>query len=155
MIWVTSTWKKELCSPSKTLRAKSCDPCHKSWLSFGPALYNIASMPSIDHDFLRAALAGYQHHLAELHQRVHDIQARLGSTDDGATAPPKRRTMSKAARRKIAAAQKKRWAKAKQGKAGPAKPKRKMSAAARKAIGDAARKRWALVRAGQKGKRGK
>ena len=112
-------------------------------------------MPPTDHNLFQAALAGYLHHLAEINQRITDLRRRLGNTADGAAATPTRRTMSKAARRKIATAQKKRWAAVKQAKAEPAKPKRKMSAAARKRIGDAARKRRAKVRAKQKVKLGK
>lgn len=73
-----------------------------------------------------------------------------------------RRTMSPAARARIAAAQRARWAKQKGGKpeaskaasngssTAPSKPKRKMSAAGRKAIADAARKRWAAAKASGK-----
>ena len=57
------------------------------------------------------------------------------------------RSMTLAARKKIAVAQKKRWMAVKSKKVEPEKPKRKMSAAARKRIGDAARKRWALLKA--------
>jgi hypothetical protein len=59
-----------------------------------------------------------------------------------------RRTVSAAARRKMAAAQRARWAKAK-GAAGPA-PVRTMSQAARKKIAAAQRARWARVRGQQK-----
>ena len=70
-----------------------------------------------------------------------------------------KRTMSPAARARIAAAQKARWAKQKGGKTespkaasngASVKPKRKMSAAGRKAIADAARKRWATAKAAGK-----
>jgi hypothetical protein len=55
--------------------------------------------------------------------------------------------MSAAAREKIAAAQRKRWAAAK-GEVGPtAKPKRKLSEAGRAAIIAATKKRWAAKRA--------
>jgi hypothetical protein len=66
--------------------------------------------------------------------------------------------MSAAGRRRIAAAQKKRWAALKAHAKIAAKPaapkKRKMSAAARKRIGEATRKRWAALRkaGGKKGK---
>jgi len=62
-------------------------------------------------------------------------------------APVKKRTMSAAGRKRIAAAQRKRWAAQKT--AGPAAPakKRHMSAAGRKRIAEAARKRWAALRA--------
>ena len=112
-------------------------------------------MPPTDHDFLRAALIGYEQHLDEINRRITELRARLGNTADGAAAPPKRRTMTLAGRRKIAAAQRKRWAELKSKKAAQEKPKRKMSAAARKLIGDAARKRWALLKAKKKGKQAK
>ena len=118
-------------------------------------LYNRFSMPATDHNFLQAALAGYQHHLADINQRITDLRRRLGNTTGGAATPPNRHAMSQAARRKIAAAQRKRWAELKGKKAEPVEPKRKMSVAARKRIGDAARKRWALLKAKQKGKQAK
>lgn len=68
----------------------------------------------------------------------------------GANQPRVRRTMSLAARKKIAAAQRKRWAAQK--KATPAKeaasakkatPARHMSAATRKRLSELAKKRWA------------
>jgi hypothetical protein len=55
------------------------------------------------------------------------------------------RTMSAAGRRKIAAAQRARWAKVK-GKAAVVTPKRTMSAASRRKIAAAQRRRWAKVR---------
>jgi hypothetical protein len=57
--------------------------------------------------------------------------------------------MSAAARRKIAAAQKARWAKVKDGKSEKPglKPKRKMSAAGRARIAAAAKARWAKAKA--------
>jgi hypothetical protein len=72
----------------------------------------------------------------------------LGAPNDR-TAPARTRTMSAAARRKIAAAQKARWAKVKDGKSEKPghKPKRKMSAAGRARIAAAARARWAKAKA--------
>jgi len=62
--------------------------------------------------------------------------------------------MSAAARAKIAAAQRARWAKVKASKSqsgnGNAAPKRAISAAARKRMAVAQRARWAKVRAGKK-----
>jgi hypothetical protein len=55
--------------------------------------------------------------------------------------------MSASARRRIAAAQRKRWAAVKNAKAAPPKPKHKLSAAGRRAIIEATKKRWAAVRA--------
>jgi hypothetical protein len=59
-----------------------------------------------------------------------------------------KRTLSGAARERIAAAQRARWAKAKGAKASP--PKRTMSQAARNRIAAAQRARWAKSRAQQK-----
>lgn len=68
------------------------------------------------------------------------------------SAPATKRTMSRAAKAKIAAAQKARWAKVKV--ESPAKPttkkKRTMSAAGRAKIAAAAKKRWAKAKAAGK-----
>jgi hypothetical protein len=72
--------------------------------------------------------------------------SRLLVTSDGRTTQAGSRTMSAAARRKIAAAQKTRWAKVKSEKPGQ-KPKRKMSAAGRARIAAAAKARWAKAKA--------
>ena len=86
-----------------------------------------------------------------LKQQIEKLQARLEALASGASAPlgrpaKKKWTMSAAARRKIAAAQRARWAKVK-GTTKPAKKKRTMSAAARAKIAAAARARWAKYRA--------
>ena len=86
-----------------------------------------------------------------LKQQIEKLQARLEALATGASAPlgrpaKKKWTMSAAARRKIAAAQRARWAKVK-GTTKPAKKKRTMSAAARAKIAAAARARWAKYRA--------
>ena len=75
--------------------------------------------------------------------------SRLLATSDDRKAPAGSRTMSAAARRKIAAAQRARWAKVKGGKSEKPdqKPKRKMSAAGRKKIAAAAKARWARAKA--------
>ncbi len=57
-----------------------------------------------------------------------------------------KRTMSVAGRKRIAAAQRKRWAKQRAGSK-PVKPNRTMSAAARRKIAAAQRGRWAKIRA--------
>lgn len=113
----------------------------------------------IDKDLLAMALVGYKAEIARIEAAMAELKARLGSgpADSPAVNPPGKRTLSASARRRIAAAQKKRWAVIKNAKATPPaeKPKRKMSAAARKRIGDAARKRWADLRkaTGKKGKK--
>jgi len=85
-------------------------------------------------------------------ERVAKVDAKLSAFESGTpvAAVAGKRTMSPAARAKIAAAQKKRWAKINKGKkaAKPvAKKKWKMSAAGRAAIAAAAKARWAKVRA--------
>jgi hypothetical protein len=65
-------------------------------------------------------------------------------TYTGAKPTGRRRTMPASARRKIALAQKARWAKQK------GKPRRTMSAAGRRRIAAAQRARWAKVKAQQK-----
>jgi hypothetical protein len=78
----------------------------------------------MDHSILQAALIGYQHQLAQARTAVADIEkqlggrgpARLRATAEEPESRP-RRTMSAAARKRIADAQKKRWAAYKKQKA--------------------------------------
>ena len=109
-----------------------------------------------DYELLRVALAGGEAEIARINAAIREIQAQLGhrvpgrprASTDGAVAPAKR-VMSAAARKRIAAAQRKRWAELKKSQAqakAAAPKKRKLSAAARKKMGDAARKRWAAQR---------
>ena len=86
-----------------------------------------------------------------LKQQIEKLSAKLETLAGGSSAavgkPAKKKwTMSAAARAKIAAAQRARWAKTK-GAAKPAKKKRTMSPAARAKIAAAARARWAKFRA--------
>ena len=90
---------------------------------------------------------------ADLKDKIETLQeelSRLLGSTDGAAAPRKRRKMSAAGRRKIAAAARARWAKVK-GRKSAAKPvkkaRRKMSAAARAKIAAAAKARWAKAKA--------
>jgi len=80
----------------------------------------------------------------ELHRVSAALTAFVGTYSG--TKPTRGGTMSAAGRRRIAAAQRARWAKQKQTKKAQ-NPRRTMSAAARKRIGDATRARWAKVRA--------
>ena len=103
-----------------------------------------------DTSLLAMALVGYEAEKAKIDEAIREIRSQIGQRGPGrpatgATTPPKWR-LSAAARARIAAAQRKRWAAIKKAQAESAKPKRKLSAAARKSIGDAARKRWAAVR---------
>lgn len=75
----------------------------------------------------------------------------LSSVNGDYTAPEKRagKHMSAAARAKISAAQKARWAKSKS-ISNNAPKRRTLSAAARKRIADAQKKRWAKFKSSQK-----
>lgn len=104
-------------------------------------LLNVSS-----HD-LRKAIA--------LKERIEELQSEVQRLLGGASAAKPtpaagKRTMSPAARARIAAAQRARWAKLRGGKAkvssAPAKGKRKMSAAARAKLAAIARARWAKVK---------
>jgi len=114
-----------------------------------------------DTSLLQAALIGYEQMKREVEEKITSLRNRLGS-GGMAAAPVARRSMSAGARKKIAAAQKKRWAlaKAKQVQPEPAKPnvanlktakpKRTMSAAGRRRIAVAQKKRWAALKAKKK-----
>jgi hypothetical protein len=99
-----------------------------------------------------------QQSLSQVDARIAELQSRLSGRASTNTAAPaagggnRGRTMSPAARRRIALAQKKRWAKYKAEHSGAAKPKaqkRKLSAAGRARIVAATRKRWAAYRKAQ------
>ena len=79
----------------------------------------------------------------------HELAGILGESHTAAaTGHGGRRKMSAAARAKIGAAQRARWAKHKKSTAtGAVKPRRKMSAASRAKIAAAARARWAKAKA--------
>ena len=112
-----------------------------------------------DSQMLRAALVGYQYQLSYIASKMAEIQKQIGGKHVSASAEPivKRRALSAAARRRIGAAQRKRWAAfhAAQGptaKAVPARAakragKRRLSAEGRRRIAEAAKKRWSAIRA--------
>jgi hypothetical protein len=73
---------------------------------------------------LEAALIGYQHQAEQIAEKIAEIRRQLGgkpsAAPKAAAGHGKKRSMSAAARKRIAAAQKKRWAeyhKQKEGKA--------------------------------------
>jgi hypothetical protein len=109
-------------------------------------------------ELLAAALIGYQAQLRAVDEKIHEIRSEISGSgavavvSDGATPAPtgKRSTMSAAAKARIAAAQRKRWAayhKEQKPTAPVKKAKRIFSAAAKKRIADATKKRWAAYRA--------
>ncbi len=110
----------------------------------------------VDQGLLEAALIGYQAQLTTITGHIAELKSRLGGTApaQGAGGPAastmKPRKMSAAAKRRIAAAQRKRWAEYHRTRgAAPAKKakKRNMSSAARERIAAATRKRWIAYRA--------
>jgi hypothetical protein len=123
-----------------------------------------------DNTLLEMAIVGYQREVEKISAKIADIKAQLGQIGPGRpkatadtvaaatgtdrAAPQKRRTISKAGRARIAAAQRARWAAQKRQQAQPAQPakpkKRKLSAAGLKAIREATKKRWAAYRKAKK-----
>ena len=79
---------------------------------------------SHDQNMLAMALIGYEVEKKKIEERIKEIRARLGGSKLAAKAgaveageAPKRRKLSKAARKRISAAQKKRWAEQRKGTA--------------------------------------
>ncbi len=109
--------------------------------------------PSASKELLHAALGGLEYQVGELDRRIAEIKTELGtarvsSPRTGEDKPlRKRRPLSAATKKRMAAAQRKRWAQAKHAAPAPQRAKRKMSAAGRKRIIEATKKRWAAWRA--------
>ena len=116
-------------------------------------------MPTkLDNEILAAAIEGFEAQKKHIDTQIAEIRQKLGggSAEPAATPEPgrKRRKMRAAGRKRIAEAQRKRWAAsrkesapAKAAKPEAQKPKRRLSAASRKRIIEATKKRWAAVRA--------
>ena len=122
----------------------------------GPSiLATIHYMPpslTIDSSILGAALIGYQRQRDEIDARMAEIRRQIGGQTPQASAAegeaPTKRVVGAAGRRRMAAAQRKRWAELKNAKEAPAPAKkRRLSAAGRKRIIEATKKRWAEARA--------
>ncbi|HLY19664.1 MAG TPA: hypothetical protein VKR61_20700 [Bryobacteraceae bacterium] len=114
-----------------------------------------------DTEILEAALVGFERKRTEIEEKIADLRGRIGgqpaASDGIPAAAGKRRKLSAGARRRIALAQKKRWAAFKSGHATVAtpkakKPKRVLSAAGRARIIAATKKRWAAFRKSKAGK---
>jgi len=111
-------------------------------------------------EILTAAIEGFQEQKKRLDAQIAELRQMLdaGSMDNVTPRAPKpRRKMSAAARKRIATAQRARWAASREEsgtapKSGPAttQKKRKLSAAGRRAIIEATKRRWAAFRAAQK-----
>lgn len=116
----------------------------------------------LSNDLISAAIEGFEAQKRRLDEQIRELRAMLPSNGARAGAsvgtaapsrgPRKRRRMSADARRRIAEAQRKRWAaiRNQSGTTAPMKQrsraKRKLSAAGRKRIIEANRKRWAATR---------
>jgi len=105
---------------------------------------NLTTLTSADLAKITKLLSAKESLLA----KVAEIDKSLTAFESGKPVVKKSK-MSAAARKRIAAAQKKRWAKIKKGKkaAEPVAKKRKMSAAGRAAISAAAKAMWAKKKA--------
>ena len=109
-------------------------------------------------NLINAAIEGFESQKRRIDEQIAELRAMLSggraeATTVAESSPRKRRTLSAAARMRIADAQRKRWA-ATRKESEPAadveaaKPKRrKLSAAGRRNIVAATKKRWAAVRA--------
>ena len=107
-------------------------------------------------EVLEAALFGLERQRSEIEEKMAELRRQIGGDRagqprrasvkvDSAAPAVKKRRLSAAARRRIAEAQRKRWAAIK--KAASAPKKRRISAAGRARIIAATRKRWAAFHA--------
>ena len=110
----------------------------------------------IDRSLLEAALVGFSHKLGDVTLKIAEIKRMLGVRQAAkpSRTQGKRKPLSAAARARIGAAQKARWAAQKKQQTQTATPanqptrkKRKISPAARKRMSEATRERWAEYRA--------
>jgi len=110
-------------------------------------------------EIIHAAIEGFESQKRRIDSQIEELRQLLngGSAEPGAESgsPARKRKISAAGRRRMAAAQKARWAKIRgeadgqpsSAQAVAPKPRRKLSAAGRKAISEATKRRWALKRA--------
>jgi hypothetical protein len=114
-----------------------------------------STRPPFDDDTLQAALIGYQQQLSVIVQRIAEVRARLGGRysaaftapeQDGPAPARKKRTMSEAAKRRIAAGQKKRWAAVKAARKAEAAKKQGSGKAKAKAARGASSSRQAAAK---------
>jgi len=110
-------------------------------------------MPTkLNPEIIEAAIDGFEEQKKRLNAQIAELRQMLSPAADGsAPSRQKRRRLSAAARARIAAAQRKRWAESRTGSgaASPNKPaakKRRLSAAGRRAIAEATKRRWAAFR---------
>jgi hypothetical protein len=115
----------------------------------------------LSNTIIEAAIYGFEAQKRALDTQIADLRAMLNGTAQTASAEvaAPRRKLSASARKKMADAQRRRWAALKGQSAAeapaaePKKAKRKMSAAGKAAIAAATKKRWAAFRAAKAGKK--
>lgn len=104
-------------------------------------------------EILTAAIAGFEAQKEKIDFRIAELRQMLSGSPGPAPEEPvkARRKMSAAGRKRIAEAQRLRWAATKKAEkpeqSSAPKVKRRLSAAGRKRISDATKKRWAAVKA--------
>ena len=110
--------------------------------------------PKLTNEIIAAAILGFEEQKRHIDTKIAELRALLPGDSTGTAATPeaptgKRKKFSAASRRKMAMAQRARWAKIKGDSEPPApatpelpKPKRKLSKAGRAAIVAALKKRW-------------
>jgi hypothetical protein len=114
--------------------------------------------PKLTAEIIHAAIEGFESQKRRIDSQIDELRQLLngGGTEIGAESgtPARKRKISAAGRRRMAAAQKARWAKIRGeteptsslAAPKPARQKRKLSAAGRKAISEATKRRWAAKR---------
>jgi hypothetical protein len=123
--------------------------------SIGPGGATDMPTQKLTSEFINAAIEGFESQKRRIDAQLSELKQLLRGDSTSAAvvaeAPRHARKISAAGRRKIAAAQRARWAKVRGegGSAASETPKRKgrLSAAGRKAISKATKRRWALKRA--------
>jgi len=107
--------------------------------------------PLLDATVLQAALQGLEQQRTEVEKSIATVRAMLGARKpklaEVPASPKPKRTRSAATRKRMAAAQRKRWAALKAAQKESAPKKRRLSAEGRRNIIEATKKRWAEIRA--------
>jgi len=116
----------------------------------------------LNRNVIEAAIVGFEHQKTQIDNQIAELRSMLTGPAAPAAMPEatrKRKKFSAASRRKMAEAQKKRWAAIKGTSPAPAtkptkapRPKRKISAEGMKRIIAAQKKRWRLAKAAKKAK---
>src|ERR1039458_9541608 len=125
--------------------------------------YCTSHMPTqkLTAEIIHAAIEGFESQKRRIDSQIDELRQLLSTHRTEAApasgAPAPKREISAAGRRRMAAAQQARWAKARgeteptPSPAGPKPKKRELSEAGRKAISEATKKRWALKKAEAQG----